>query len=207
MALPTSGVLDLSDIQTEFGGSNPISLSEYYAGGSYVPSGTSGTNGAVPTSGEIAVSDFYGTQSGITITVTEGTDNIVNHDGSTGAQIYGWYHRNYLPRNDLAALVASAYTVTTGSRSPTSINGANITGLLWSSNKYTQPRFYLVLQGTHTQSFVTSLNIQGYGTVTTAAADDFASGITGNGVTATVWQWNISPTGWDGSGTSTVTIA
>jgi len=50
MALPTSGALPLSDIQTEFGGSNPVSLSEYYAGGSYVPSGTSGTNGAVPAS-------------------------------------------------------------------------------------------------------------------------------------------------------------
>lgn len=61
MTLPTSGPLSLSDIQTEFGGSNPISLSEYYAGGSYVPSGTTGTNGAVPTSGTIAISNFYGT--------------------------------------------------------------------------------------------------------------------------------------------------
>ena len=36
----TSGALALSEIQTEFGGSNPISLSEYYAGGSNVSSGT-----------------------------------------------------------------------------------------------------------------------------------------------------------------------
>lgn len=207
MALPSTGELALTDIQTEFGGSNPISLSEYYAGGSYVASGTSGTNGAVPTSGEIAVSDFYGTQSGITITVTEGTTSIINHNASSNAQIYGWYHRNYLPNVNNNAFISTAYTVTTGSRSPTTINGANITGLFWSSNKYTEPRFYLVLQGTRSQSFVTSLNIQGYGTVTTAAADGFASGTTGNGVTATIWQWNISPTGWDGSGTSTVTIA
>jgi len=61
MTLPTSGPLSLSDIQTEFGGSNPISLNEYYAGGSYVPAGTTGTNGAVPSSGTISISNFYGT--------------------------------------------------------------------------------------------------------------------------------------------------
>jgi hypothetical protein len=61
MALPTSGALTFANIQTEFGGSNPISLSEYYAGGAYVPSGTSGTNGAVPTSGAISIWHFYGT--------------------------------------------------------------------------------------------------------------------------------------------------
>jgi len=54
MTLPSSGPLSLSDIQGEFGGSNPISLSEYYAGGGLVPSGTSGTYGAVPSSGTIA---------------------------------------------------------------------------------------------------------------------------------------------------------
>lgn len=63
MALPTSGPLTLSDIQTEFGGSNPAALSEYYAGGAYVPSGTTGTYGAVPSSGAIGIQNFYGTTS------------------------------------------------------------------------------------------------------------------------------------------------
>lgn len=61
MALQTSGAITLAQIQTEFGGANPISMNEYYAGGAYVPSGTSGTNGAVPTSGQISFSQFYGT--------------------------------------------------------------------------------------------------------------------------------------------------
>jgi hypothetical protein len=61
MAIPSSGPLTLSDIQTEFGGSNPISLNEYYAGGAYVPAGTTGTYGAVPSSGEISIRNFYGT--------------------------------------------------------------------------------------------------------------------------------------------------
>jgi hypothetical protein len=40
MTLPASGALSFSNIQTEFGGSNPISLSEYYksGGNGYVPS-------------------------------------------------------------------------------------------------------------------------------------------------------------------------
>ena len=61
MTLPTSGPLSLDDIQTEFGGSNPISLNEYYAGGAYVIAGTTGTYGAVPSSGTISIQNFYGT--------------------------------------------------------------------------------------------------------------------------------------------------
>jgi len=46
--LQTSGQISLSDIQTEFGGSNPISISEYY-----------GIRAGVPSSGQISLSNFY----------------------------------------------------------------------------------------------------------------------------------------------------
>ena len=36
MAIPASGAISLDDIQTEWGGSNPIGMSEYYGDGSYV---------------------------------------------------------------------------------------------------------------------------------------------------------------------------
>ena len=36
MALPTTNI-SMSALQTEFGGSNPISMSEYVRGGAYVP--------------------------------------------------------------------------------------------------------------------------------------------------------------------------
>ena len=36
MAIPSTNT-SLDGIQTEFGGTNPISLSEYYSGGSFVP--------------------------------------------------------------------------------------------------------------------------------------------------------------------------
>ena len=58
MALPNSGSISLADIQTEFGGSNPIGLNEYYRNGSYVtPNNTN-----VPTSGLIDFNDFYGSE-------------------------------------------------------------------------------------------------------------------------------------------------
>ena len=52
MALQSSGPISLSDMQTEFGGSNPISLSEYY-----------GAAAGIPASGTISLDDFYGTSS------------------------------------------------------------------------------------------------------------------------------------------------
>ena len=61
MAIPASGPLSMTDIQTEFGGTNPIGLNEYYAGGGLVPAGMTGTYGAVPSSGEISIRNFYGT--------------------------------------------------------------------------------------------------------------------------------------------------
>jgi hypothetical protein len=61
MAISASGAISFDTIQTEFGGTNPISLDEYYAGGSFVQAGASGTNGVVPSSGAISMSLFFGT--------------------------------------------------------------------------------------------------------------------------------------------------
>ena len=62
MTLPSSGALSLGNIKTEFGGNTSPKMSDYYAGGSFVPSGTvSPVSGSVPTSGTIHISNFYGT--------------------------------------------------------------------------------------------------------------------------------------------------
>ena len=71
MTLPASGPLTFTDIQTEFGGTNPIALNEYYAGGGLVPAGTSGTYGAVPTSGQISVQNFYGTSNFVPVYIED----------------------------------------------------------------------------------------------------------------------------------------
>jgi hypothetical protein len=58
MPLASSGTLSINDIAGEFGGSaNPESLSEFYKGGSRVPNTTLNAN--IPTSGTIAISNFY----------------------------------------------------------------------------------------------------------------------------------------------------
>jgi len=61
MALQSSGQISLSDIATEFGGSAPHSLSEYYG------------SDTVPASGEISIGDFYGTSNITYYAATGGT--------------------------------------------------------------------------------------------------------------------------------------
>lgn len=74
MTLPSSGPLSLNDIKGEFGGPTSPSLGDYYAGGTYVPAGTTGTYGAVPPSGTISIRNFYGTSKALDVlTVTTGT--------------------------------------------------------------------------------------------------------------------------------------
>ena len=90
MTLQSSGAIKFSEIQTEFGGSNPVSASEYYAGGVNVPGGTSGVNGAVPASGTISVSKFYGT-SAVVVSIPDAmvTAIVVGPAGSSAAYRLG----------------------------------------------------------------------------------------------------------------------
>ncbi len=74
MAIPSTGDITMSEIQTEFGGSNPISLSEYYAGGDNTPAGTTGNNGTIPSSGAIDMGDFRGSVSAVYMDADGGTE-------------------------------------------------------------------------------------------------------------------------------------
>lgn len=53
MTLQSSGAISLANVQTEFGGSNPIGINEYY-----------GVAAGVPGSGTISLNDFYGKSAG-----------------------------------------------------------------------------------------------------------------------------------------------
>jgi hypothetical protein len=59
VALQGSGPISLGNVQTEFGGTNPVNFSEYYRGGTRVPN-NSFSNG-IAFSGQISLSSFYGT--------------------------------------------------------------------------------------------------------------------------------------------------
>ena len=76
MPVPTTSV-GLSSIQTEYGGGGSISLSEYYRGGTNVPSGQTSGFGTIPTSGQINIGVFRGTTKaaaiGLTTSLTDGS--------------------------------------------------------------------------------------------------------------------------------------
>lgn len=69
MATP-SGTISFSQIQSEIGGSNPISLSEYYKGTTLLPTNVGGAT-VIPASGAIDVSDLRSKP--VTLSYTEGT--------------------------------------------------------------------------------------------------------------------------------------
>ena len=83
MALPTTS-LSFSALQTEFGGSNPISLSEYVRGGAFVPAGTTSAFGTIPTTNSnINMGVFRGTQKVVEVV------NITDHTVYVLRQSYG----------------------------------------------------------------------------------------------------------------------
>lgn len=123
MTLPVSGPLTIANIQTEFGGSNPAGLSEYYAGGTYVPSGTTGVNGAVPSSGTIAISDFYGTS----VSVGFSNHTLRSNDSGSGgpATVSLFLYANGVARGTVtsAAVAYNIDGVTTTTRTFNVANG------------------------------------------------------------------------------------
>ena len=85
MAVHVSGTpIDLTDIQTEFGGVAPIGLSEYYRSGAYVTSNTTG----IPTTGAISLSQFYGATGQLSFNISTSTNSGLNL--RTAAVAAGW---------------------------------------------------------------------------------------------------------------------
>jgi hypothetical protein len=78
MPIPGPGVaISMNTIVAEFGGTAPHSLSEYYRGGGLVPN--TPTNAAIPTSGQIAIGNFYGASNRSVVALTI-TGNTYNYD-------------------------------------------------------------------------------------------------------------------------------
>lgn len=83
MALQSSGAISIANIVTEFGGTAPHSLSEYYRGGGLTT--TNNTN--VPTSGSISLGNFYGGVRQFAFTISS---NQTNANLRTLAVNAGW---------------------------------------------------------------------------------------------------------------------
>lgn len=202
MALQTSGPISLADIQTEFGGSNPISISEYY-----------GAAAGIPASGVISIGDFYGASANTgLITVTEGS-NSRNTGGKFPSTIKcAGYAIDTTETTVQGSFLPPSGAI--GSISPTTYNGVAVEALVLATSTYVGPRFLVNIQGNRAKSFFTSVTPQGGNTLTSASATHTYNS-SGN---YTQWYWddNVGQTvvlgagieaQWDGTGTSTVQFA
>ena len=114
MALPGSGTLTFAQIATEFSGSQPNSLSQYYRGGSLV--GANNTN--VPTSGVISFSNFYGASAGVTLTISSNFNTInllseavaAGFDASAGGTLFVIINSGVI----VSGTATTNYAITTG---------------------------------------------------------------------------------------------
>ena len=199
MALQTSGQITLQDIATEFGGSAPHGLTEYY-----------GAAAGIPASGEISIQDFYGASANTgLITVTEGSSSY-----TTGGKFPSTIKCAGYAIDATETTIQGGFAPPTGaigSISPTTYNGVAVEALVLATSSYVGPRFLVNMQGNRAQSFFTSVTPQGGNTLTSASATHTYSS-SGN---YTQWYWddNVGETvvlgagieaQWDGTGTSTV---
>ena len=74
MPIASSGTLSFTDIQTEMGGTNPISISEYY-----------GKDSQIPSSGAISANQFYSAQGPQTLTISMGSNFNLAANGAFAA--------------------------------------------------------------------------------------------------------------------------
>ena len=102
MALSSSGAISFSQIQTEFGGSNPISLNEYYSGS--LPTNTGSTTSYTTTTGSYS------------ITYTSGKNTYIR-------QWSGWCHSSISPDLNTSTGANTTESVVINERSAVDIVG------------------------------------------------------------------------------------
>lgn len=105
MTLPSSGIISINNLVSEFGGSAPHALSEYYRNGGLVSSG----NTNVPTSGAIALSDFYGA----TATTTRDIRVQMSYNAGHGYSAFGVTSANSTasPQSYSGSLLYNSFTI------------------------------------------------------------------------------------------------
>lgn len=196
MTIGTSNIR-MSQIQTEFGGSNPIRMSEYYAGGANVNS----TQPNVPSSGLIEISDFSGAQNTMQFSAT-----------LVWFQTYGIQGWSYSYVDGGAD---------TGSISPQRCLLRN----KWEGNDGTvsnrnHPGFFRLFYSSSTNGFSistpsaqkgnsgwTSIIFTGkaggsttYSQTFTRSTATYTEGSTNNGYTGETWTWSSPASTWGGTG-------
>lgn len=186
-ALQSSGAITLAQIQTEFGGSNPISMSEYYRGGSYVPS-HSGTTG-IPGSGQISMNQFYGKQDESPVPSTWSATIGTGSSVLFGTNSYG-YSTNIFVYGTISDTTPHVGTSINGVNSTT--NGTVITQVSWFyDTKFNTAGFAVFIQGKQlAQNAFSRVSWGGFSNYYTSNAS-FNSSSYGGGM-QNAWQWTLS---------------
>jgi hypothetical protein len=172
MTLQASGAISLGNIQTEFTGSNPISMSEYVRGGGtgYVPNTTQ--NNAIPTSTlNMSFSKFYGTARLLDTQVVNVGYTFQDLGFGDALQTYGF--------------VTGVGSCTDGTSNL--YGGATIVGLAFEETGGTND-VYFEVQGSRANSGWTNMIING--TTYTRASATY-----NNGGSTTFWRWDYPPGG------------
>lgn len=196
MTIGTSNIR-MSQIQTEFGGSNPVRMSEYYAGGDNVNS----TQPFIPSSGAIGVGDFGTAQNTMQFSATlawSSTYSIqvwVYSFVSGGADTGSISPQRCLLRNKWEG---DDGTVATRNHPVTFRLWAQISSTVFSiwtptaqkgNSGWTSIVFTGKAGGTTTYS-------QTYN----RSAASYSEGSTSNGYTQETWTWSTGASTWGGTG-------
>jgi len=175
MTLPSSGAISLNDVQGEHGGSNPISLSEYY-----------GVAQSVPSSGNaISLQDFRGTY-------WEGNLTIGSYStGRGGDTYYGYSNPTY--SSSAVGFGSFNHPVSTWIIAPAAATR------IYAACYYEQPGNVLrfEMHGQTSNGGWTTIVVNGYSFDRTAAVIDGSY----TAATGTGWYWRIQ-TGFPYLGTS-----
>jgi hypothetical protein len=187
MALQGSGIITLANVQSEFGGSNPISLSEYYRNGPYVTP----NNGNVPTGGTISLSQFYGG-------VKQFSFNI-NGVYTTGQNLRslalaaGWNGSDYLDAHNYGILSSNS----------TSVPALTINGSFPNGVKFTNNNYILGMGGAggdYMQVGAAGGTSVAVGSYVTIKNNSIFAGGGGGGGAGVYWSWNGYNRSMAGSG-------
>lgn len=179
MAISSSGSVGLNTLQSEFGGSNPIGISEYYNADPHKP---------VPSSGTIDLNSFRGSSARTAKIVTGNTSEPVPLRGYTSAN--GGYYQAQYGGNSGAAV--GSITKTTGLISGRTLCGFVVFKDADVINGWNSPtrRLYILQRGSGNSGW-TNVNIKIGASSWTINRSSFGYDSSGSGMSPSGSFWGI----------------
>ena len=169
----------------------------------------------IPTSGAISLNQMHtevGGTSGTQVSINDADiRGLINKASGATMSFNEWYgasaSTSFTVNQGSSGSTVGFFSGSYGSISPASFDGANIRQMSVTTivikGGSTSYAFSVGIFGTRAQSFFTSVQNSGIGTLQSSAA----SYTQGSGYTQWVWTLSSAPSGWDGSGNLTVVMA